>query len=65
MPKIKSSRGAMKRFKVTATGKIKRSKAFKSHLLSSKGRKRKRGLRKGATVSAGEAKSIRRLVPYL
>lgn len=65
MPKIKSSRGALKRFKVTATGKIKRSKAFKSHLLSGKGKKRKRRLRQSALVSPGEAKSIRKLIPYL
>jgi large subunit ribosomal protein L35 len=65
MPKIKSKRGAAKRFKVTGTGKVKRSKAFKSHLLSSKGKKRKRKLRRAALVSASEAKNIRRLVPYL
>ena len=65
MPKIKSSRGAVKRFKVTATGKIKRSKAFKGHLLSGKGKKRKRRLRKGALVSSVEAKNVRKLIPYL
>jgi len=65
MPKIKSSRGAMKRFKVSATGKILRGRGFKSHLLSSKGRKRKRRLRKTATVSPGDFKNIRKLVPYL
>ena len=65
MPKIKSNRAAMKRFKVTASGKIKRHKGFKSHLLSSKGKKRKRRLRKPALVSAVEAKRIRQLIPYL
>jgi large subunit ribosomal protein L35 len=65
MPKIKSSRGAMKRFRVTGKGKIKRNKGFKGHLLSSKSKKRKRGLRHGALVSAAEQKNIRKLVPYL
>ena len=65
MPKIKSSRGAMKRFRVTGKGKIKRNKGFKGHLLSSKSKKRKRGLRQGALVSASEQKNIRKLVPYL
>lgn len=65
MPKIKTNRGAAKRFRVTGSGKIKRNKGFKSHLLSSKGKKRKRHLRKGGTVAAVEAKNIRQLVPYL
>ena len=65
MPKIKSRRGAVKRFRVTGTGKIKRSRGFKSHLLSGKGKKRKRRLRKGATVSAAEARNIHKLIPYL
>lgn len=65
MPKMKSSRGAMKRFKVTATGKVKRSRSGKSHLLSSKGRKRKRRLRQATLVSAEETKTIRKLIPYL
>jgi large subunit ribosomal protein L35 len=65
VPKIKSKRGATKRFRVTASGKIKRSKGFKGHLLSSKNKKRKRGLRHGALVSAVEQKNIRKLIPYL
>jgi large subunit ribosomal protein L35 len=65
MPKIKSSRGAMKRFRVTGKGKIKRSKGFKGHLLSSKSKKRKRGLRQSALVSEAERKNIRKLIPYL
>ena len=65
VPKIKSNRGAVKRFKVTAKGKIKRRKAFKSHLLSTKGKKRKRRLRQASVVSPVEAKSIRKLIPYL
>lgn len=65
MPKIKSSRGAMKRFRVTASGKIKRSKGSKGHLLSSKGKKRKRRLRQAGLVSPVETKNIRKLIPYL
>jgi large subunit ribosomal protein L35 len=65
VPKMKSSRGAMKRFRVTASGKIKRNKGFKSHLLSGKGKKRKRRLRQPGFVSPSEAKNIRKLIPYL
>ncbi|MEE9569064.1 MAG: 50S ribosomal protein L35 [Candidatus Binatia bacterium] len=65
MPKMKSSRGAMKRFKVTASGKVKRSRGGKSHLLSSKSKKRKRRLRQTTLVSASETKTIRKLIPYL
>jgi large subunit ribosomal protein L35 len=50
---------------VTATGKIKRNKGFKSHLLSSKGKKRKRRLRKAALVAAVQVKNIRKLIPYV
>lgn len=65
MPKIKSNRGAMKRFRVTGSGKVKRNKGFKGHLLSSKSKKRKRALRQSALVSDVEQKNIRKLVPYL
>jgi large subunit ribosomal protein L35 len=65
VPKIKTNRGAAKRFRVTRSGKVKRNKGFKSHLLSSKGKKRKRHLRQGTTVSAVETKNIRKLIPYL
>ncbi|MBI2231594.1 MAG: 50S ribosomal protein L35 [Deltaproteobacteria bacterium] len=65
MPKIKTNRAAAKRFRVTGSGKIKRNKGFKSHLLSSKGKKRKRHLRQGTLVSAVERKNIRKLIPYL
>ncbi|MBI4523917.1 MAG: 50S ribosomal protein L35 [Deltaproteobacteria bacterium] len=65
MPKIKSRRGALKRFKVTASGKVKRRKGFKSHLLSGKGRKRKRALGQATLVSAVETKNIKKLIPYL
>jgi large subunit ribosomal protein L35 len=62
---MKSSRGAVKRFRVTASGKIKRNKGFKGHLLSGKSKKRKRRLRQASMVSPSEAKNIRKLVPYL
>ena len=65
MPKIKTNRAAAKRFRVTATGKVKRNKGFKSHLLSSKGKKRKRRLRKGTLVAAVETKNVHKLIPYL
>ena len=65
MPKIKTNRGAAKRFRVTGTGKVKRYKAFKRHLLSGKSKKRKRRLRAAGLVSAQETKNIRRLIPYL
>jgi len=65
MPKIKTNRGAAKRFRVTGSGKVKRNKGFKSHLLSSKGKKRKRNLRHSTTVAKVENKNIRQLIPYL
>lgn len=64
MPKIKTNRAAAKRFRVTASGKIKRYKANKRHILSSKAPKRKRQLRKATTVAAVESKNIRQLIPY-
>ncbi len=65
MPKVKSNRGASKRFKATGGGGIKRAKAGKSHILTSKNRKRKRDLRKNAIVNPANEKSVRRLLPYL
>lgn len=65
MPKIKTNRGAAKRFKKTGTGKIKRSHAFTSHILTSKTRKRKRNLRHGSTVAAVDQKNIAKLIPYM
>ncbi len=62
MPKMKSNRATMKRFKKTGTGKIKRRKAYASHLLSSKTTKRKRKLRKGTTVSPADSKKIDRMM---
>jgi large subunit ribosomal protein L35 len=59
MPKMKSRRSAAKTFKVTATGKIKRRKAFRSHILTSKSTKRKRHLRKPTLVDKTEARKVR------
>ena len=64
MPKMKTSRAAAKRFKATGTGKLKRSKAYKSHILTKKTTKRKRNLRKGGYIAACEASNIRKLIPY-
>ncbi|NLG32372.1 MAG: 50S ribosomal protein L35 [Syntrophomonadaceae bacterium] len=63
MPKMKTHRGAAKRFKKTGSGKIKRSKAFASHLLGGKSPKRKRNLRKPGLVSPAENKRISVLIP--
>ena len=65
MPKMKSNRGAAKRFKATGSGKIARNKAFSSHILTKKTTKRKRSLRQGDLVDAANLKSIKRLLPYL
>jgi large subunit ribosomal protein L35 len=65
MPKIKSNRGAAKRFKATGSGKIKRRRAYLRHILTTKTRKQKRGLRQPALVAAANRKQIERLLPYL
>ena len=65
MPKLKTKRGAAKRLSVTGTGKLRRAKGWKSHLLEWKPPKRKRRLRKGTLISPADQKRIRRLVPYL
>ena len=63
MPKMKSHRGAKKRFSVTGSGKVKRNKAFKSHILTKKTSKRKRNLRRSTTITTnGEAKNLKRLL---
>lgn len=64
MPKLKTNRSAAKRFSKTGTGKIRRNKAYFSHLLTGKSRKRKRSLRKRTLVHPSNAKSIQRLIPY-
>jgi len=62
MPKMKSKRGAAKRYKLTGSGKIKRHHAFTSHILTSKTRKRKRNLRKSTLVSKADERRVKRLI---
>ncbi len=62
MPKLKTNRGAAKRFKLTANGKIKRNKAYRSHILTKKSSKRKRKLRKQAYVDDTNAKKVKRML---
>ena len=64
MPKIKTHRGAAKRFSLTGTGRVKRSKAYASHILTKKKRKRKRALRKVDYLDNRDVKGIKRLIPY-
>jgi len=64
VPKMKTHRGAAKRFKLTGTGKIKRNRAFASHILTKKSAKRKRNLRKAAIMSAADAQRVIKLIPY-
>ncbi len=64
MPKIKTHRGAAKRFGLTKSGKVKRAKAFRSHILNKKTTKRKRQLRKGAYLSAANEATIKSMMPY-
>jgi large subunit ribosomal protein L35 len=64
MPKLKTHRGAAKRLRVTASGKIKRSKAFGSHLLTKKSSKRKRNLKKATYVVKSEFKKMKEMLPY-
>ena len=59
MAKMKSHRGAMKRFKVTGSGKVARHKTYKSHILTKKSPARKRGLRKGTTLTSADQKRIK------
>jgi len=65
MPKMKSHKGAAKRFRKTGTGKIKRAKAFRSHILTKKSPKRKRKLRKAGYLNSTQEKIIKKLLPYL
>ena len=65
MPKMKSNRSAAKRFKLTGTGKLKRSKAYKSHILTKKSTKRKRNLRKAAMTDSTNIKNMKKILPYL
>ena len=65
MPKVKTKKAAAKRFKMTGTGKLKRMKAYKSHILTKKTTKRKRNLRKAALVDSTNEKNMKKILPYL
>ena len=65
MPKIKTSKAAAKRYKKTGTGKLKRMKAYKSHILTKKSTKRKRNLRQSTVTDATNAKVMKKILPYL
>ncbi len=64
MPKMKTHRGAAKRVKKTGTGKLKRMRANKSHILTKKTTKRKRRLRKSDLVAGSDAKKLNKILPY-
>ncbi len=65
MPKVKTKRAAAKRFKKTASGELKRNKAYKSHILTKKTTKRKRNLRKATMTDATNVKNMKKILPYL
>ena len=65
MPKIKTNRAAAKRFKATGPGKLKRNKAYKSHILTKKSTKRKRNLRQATITDATNVKNMKKVLPYL
>ncbi|MHC6180730.1 50S ribosomal protein L35 [Clostridium sp. JNZ X4-2] len=65
MPKMKTKRSVAKRLKVTGTGKLKRAKAFRSHILTKKSTKTKRNLRKTGYVSETQEKTMKKLIPYV
>jgi large subunit ribosomal protein L35 len=64
MPKLKTHRGVAKRFRVTATGKVVRRRAAKSHLLTKKTRRKKHSLKKTVVLSRADRQAIKRLIPY-
>jgi large subunit ribosomal protein L35 len=64
MPKMKTKKSVAKRFKVTGTGKLKRARAFKQHILTKKSTKTKRNLRKAGYVSETQEKTMKTLMPY-
>ncbi|RLB19209.1 MAG: 50S ribosomal protein L35 [Deltaproteobacteria bacterium] len=64
MPKMKTNRGAAKRFKTTGSGKVVRNKAYSSHILTKKSTKRKRNLRKSGLVDSTNLKQVSKLLPY-
>ena len=65
MPKIKTNRSAAKRFKVTGTGKLKRNKAYKRHILTKKSAKTKRNLRQAVMTDETNVKNMKNILPYL
>lgn len=65
MPKMKTKKAIAKRFRVTGTGKLKRAKAYKQHILTKKTAKRKRNLRKTGYVSVTQLKTMKKLLPYV
>ena len=65
MPKMKTHRGAAKRFRKTGSGKLARTRANKQHILTKKSTRRKRRLRKSALVDPVDAKRLKELLPYL
>jgi large subunit ribosomal protein L35 len=65
MPKMKTNRGAAKRFRSTGSGKIRRNHAYTSHILTKKSTKRKRNLRQGALIAESDIKPVKRLLPYM
>ena len=65
MPKMKTSRSAAKRFKLTGTGKLKRFKAYKRHILTKKSAKTKRNLRQATMTDATNVKNMKKILPYL
>ena len=64
MPKLKTHKGASKRFKKTGTGKVKRHHAFSRHILTSKSRSRKRKLKKGEVADPSDQAKLKRMIPY-
>lgn len=65
MPKMKTNRSAAKRFKLTGSGKLKRNKAYKRHILTKKSPKTIRNLRKSAIVDESNVKNMKKILPYL
>ncbi len=64
MPKIRTNRSAHKRFRITGSGRVRRNKAYKSHILTKKSQKRKRNLRQAALIDSTNEKQVKRLIPY-
>jgi len=65
VPKLKTNRGAAKRFKRTASGRIQHRQSYKSHILTKKSAKRKRHLRSNILIDASDEKAVKRMIPYL